>query len=52
MPVVRVLNGGTAGSITGGSFATAFRKGLNEAGYIEGKNVVIEYRWADGQYDQ
>jgi hypothetical protein len=50
MPVVRVLNGGTAGSITGGSFATAFRK--NEAGYIEGKNVVIEYRWADGQYDQ
>jgi putative ABC transport system substrate-binding protein len=52
MPVVGVLNGGTAGSITGGSFATAFRKGLNEAGYIEGKNVVIEYRWADGQYDR
>jgi ABC-type uncharacterized transport system substrate-binding protein len=44
------------GFVNGGSFiardATAFRKGLNEAGYIEGQNVTVEYHWLEGQFDR
>jgi putative ABC transport system substrate-binding protein len=50
VPVVGFLNGGTAEGYA--PMVAAFRQGLNEAGYVEGRNVVIEYRWARGQYDR
>ena len=33
-------------------FVAAFRKGLNETGYVEGQNVTVEYHWLEGQYDR
>jgi hypothetical protein len=49
MPVVGFLSSFT----TNPRFAAAFRQGLGEAGYVEGRNVAIEYRWAEGrQYDR
>jgi putative ABC transport system substrate-binding protein len=50
MPVVGFLNGGTADGYA--PMVAAFRQGLNEAGYVEARNVAIEYRWARGQYDR
>ena len=47
---VGFLNGGTAEGYA--PMVTAFRQGLKEAGYIEGQNVAIEYRWAEGHYDR
>ena len=49
-PVIGFLNPGSAGPI--GYLSDAFRRGLAENGYAEGRNVSIEYRWADGRYDR
>jgi ABC-type uncharacterized transport system substrate-binding protein len=47
-PVIGFLS--SASSATWVSFVDGFRHGLGEAGFIEGQNVTIEYRWADGEY--
>jgi putative ABC transport system substrate-binding protein len=49
MPVVGVVNGGSADASSG--YAAAFRKGLGETGYVEGRNVTVEYHWPEGQFD-
>jgi putative tryptophan/tyrosine transport system substrate-binding protein len=48
--VVGFLNSGSPGAF--GHFVSAFRQGLGEAGYVEHRNVGIEYRWAEGQVDR
>jgi putative ABC transport system substrate-binding protein len=50
MPVVGFIRDGSAGA--NARNAAAFRKGLNETGYIEGQNVTVEYHWLEGQYDR
>jgi putative ABC transport system substrate-binding protein len=50
IPVIAFVSGRSAdGSV---SVAAAFRKGLNETGYAEGRNVTVEYHWLEGQYDR
>jgi putative ABC transport system substrate-binding protein len=50
LPMVGFVNSGSAQ--TQALVAAAYRKGLEEVGFAEGKNVLIESRWADGQYDR
>ena len=50
MPVAGFLSGRAAGEATG--VVAAFLGGLNEAGFVEGRNVAIEYRWAERQFDR
>jgi len=50
MPVIGFLGAGSLDTYL--LYLAAFRKGLNESGFVEGQNVAIEYRWAEGQYDR
>jgi putative ABC transport system substrate-binding protein len=51
MPVIGYLSAGSASS-SPDPFWVAFQQGLSETGWAEGKNLVMEYRWAEGYYDQ
>src|SRR5215471_15525856 len=48
MPVIGFLGAGP----TNAPLVAAFRQGLRETGYIEGRNLAIEYRWGEGEYDR
>jgi ABC-type uncharacterized transport system substrate-binding protein len=50
VPLIGYLDGGSRE--TSAHIVAAFRRGLSETGYVEGRDVVIEYRWAEGKYDR
>jgi putative ABC transport system substrate-binding protein len=49
-PIIGFLNGASPEGYA--PFVAAFRQRLKEAGYVDGQNAIIEYRWAEGQYDR
>ena len=50
VPVIGFMNGGSSKGLS--RLAVAFRQGLSEAGYVENQNINIDYRWAEGHYEQ
>src|SRR5580700_4090011 len=52
VPVVGFLSQESAAAAAAADYVRAFQKGLAEIGYVEGRDVMVEYRWADGHYDR
>jgi putative ABC transport system substrate-binding protein len=50
MPVIGFLHGGSADPNSNGPLVQPFREGLAQFGYVEGRNLAIEFRWAEGHY--
>ena len=50
VPLVGFLNGASAWEYA--TYATSFRQGLSETGFVEGRNLLIDYRWAEGHYER
>ena len=50
LPVVGFVNGGAADAAA--RYLAAFRKGLSETGFVENRNVTVEYHWMEGRYDR
>jgi putative ABC transport system substrate-binding protein len=50
IPIVGFVDAGSA--VASAHYATAFRQGLNEAGYTDPRNVTVEYHWLEGQYNR
>jgi putative tryptophan/tyrosine transport system substrate-binding protein len=50
MPVIGYLSSSSPGTVA--PLVAAFQEGLGEAGYVEGQNLTIEYRWADAPYER
>jgi putative ABC transport system substrate-binding protein len=52
MPVIGILAAASPDNVGAQRMLTAFRQGLDEAGFVEGQNVAIEYRWAEAHFDR
>jgi putative ABC transport system substrate-binding protein len=50
MPVIGSIDGASHGERA--EYVAGFRQGLAEAGYVEGKSVTVDYRWAEGRFDR